>query len=57
MIQLYIPLVSLIVLLAFYFVSYDILFNKKAKLEQFKKTNEEENNTPKYYGWGLHYLI
>ena len=58
MIQLMIPLVSLVSLLVYYFVSYDIRFRKRVKeLEKMRQENEEKGAVTYYNNWGLHELI
>jgi hypothetical protein len=58
MIQLFIPLIGLISVLAYYFFSVDMKISKRMKeLERMRSENNTKNSSEKYYGWALHDLI
>lgn len=57
MIQLFIPLIGLSSLLAYYFLSNDMKASKRIHdLEKMKNLDSADTKTG-YYGWELHELI
>jgi len=58
MIQLYIPLVGLVIVLAYYFIAFEVKFIRRINnLKKMRKDNIARNSGIQYYKWELHELI